>query len=140
MTLVITDGAAPQTVFWSDLKSASLDEARKVLGAREGVPKANIPLSIGLWEAGVSPAHAVTRVIADWAAGTKLDGVVWTALPPKFGDKTIIPSGDQVIAYLAGLQGEPRRLAEEYVRRAPSQIATAYRQGIEGALGWTPAA
>jgi hypothetical protein len=140
MTLVITDGAMPQTVFWSELNARSPDEARKALGAREGVPKANTPSSIGLWESGVLPSDAVTRAIADWAAAAKLDGVVWTALPPKFGDKAITPTADQVIAYLAGLQGEPRRLAEEYVRRAPSQIATAYRRGIEGALGWTPVA
>jgi hypothetical protein len=139
MTLVITDGATPQTVFWSELKAKSQDEARKILGAREGVPKANIRSSIGLWESGVLSSDVVTRVIADWAVAAKLDGVVWTALPPKFGDKAITPSADQVIAYLSGLQGKPRRLAEEYVRRAPSQIVTAYRQSIEGALGWTPA-
>lgn len=140
MTLVITDGAKPRAVLWSELKSTTPAEARNVLGAREGVREANIPSSIGLWEPGTSPADEITRVIADWAVAAKLDGVVWTALPPKFGDKAITPSADQVIAYLAGLQGKPRRLAEEYVRRAPSQIVTAYRQSIEGALGWTPVA
>lgn len=140
MTLVITDGATPLTVLWSELKARSPDEARKVLGAREGVPKANIPSSIGLWESEASTADAAASVIADWAVAAKLDGVVWTALPPKFGDITITPSADQVIAYLACLQGEPRRRAEEYVRRAPSQIATAYRQRIKSALGWTSTA
>lgn len=81
----------------------------------------------------------MTRAIADWAAVAKLDGVVWTALPPKFGDKAVTPSVDQVIAYLSDLEGEPRRPAEEYIRRAPSQIATAYRQRVERALGWAPA-
>lgn len=138
MTLVITDGAAPVTVLWSELKAGSPEEARKVLGAREGVPKANIPSSIGLWESGAPYADGAARVIADWAVAAKLDGVVWTALPPKFGDKAIPPSANQVIAYLSGLEEEPRRLAEEYVRRAPSQIATAYRHRIERALGWTP--
>ncbi|MET4218898.1 hypothetical protein ABIB00_004119 [Bradyrhizobium sp. LB14.3] len=136
MTLVITDGAKPVTVFWSELEATSPDEARKMLGAREGVPNANIPSSIGLWQSGASTADAVASVIADWAVAAKLEGVVWTALPPKFGVKTITPSADQVIAYLAALQGEPRRRAEEYIRRAPLQIATAYRQRIERTLGW----
>lgn len=59
MTLVITDGATSQTVFWSELKAKSPDEARKVLGARQGVPKANIPSSIGLWMAGASPTICI---------------------------------------------------------------------------------
>lgn len=139
MTLVITDGAKPRAVLWSELKSTTPAEARNVLGAREGVREANIPSSIGLWEPGTSPADEITRVIADWAIAAKLDGLVWTALPPKFENKAATPSVDQVITYLSGLKGEPRRLAEEYVRRAPLQIATVYRQRIERAFGWTPA-
>jgi hypothetical protein len=139
MTLVIADGAMPLTVFWSELKARSPDEARNVLGEREGVPRANIPSSIGLWEPGSAPLDAVTRVIADWATAAKLHCVVWTALSPKFGDKAVTPSVDQVIAYLSGLEGEQRRRAEEYVRRAPAKMATAYRQRIEHELGWAPA-
>lgn len=45
---------------------------------------------------------------------------------------------DQVIAYLEGLIGEERQRAEEYIRRAPPQIATNYRRHIEQRLGWTP--
>ena len=120
------------------VKAMSLDEARKVLGAREGVPKANKPSSIGLWDSGAPNADGAGRVIADWAVAAKLDGVVWTALSPKFGDKAVTPSADQVIAYLSGLEEEPRRRAEEYVRRASSKIATVYRRHIERALGWTP--
>jgi hypothetical protein len=140
MTLVITDGAIPTTVFWSELKAKSPDEARKVLGAREGVPRANVSSAIGLWETAASPADAVARVIADWAVAAKLDGVVWTALPPKFGDRKVTPSSDQVVAYLSGLEGHRRQRCEEYVRRAPAQIVTAYRRRIERELGWTPSA
>ena len=138
MTLVVTDGAKPLTVFWSELKAKSLDEARKMLGAREGVPNSRMASSIGSWHPATLPIDAAWRSIADWAVAAKLDGAVWTALPPKFDDKPIAPTGDQVLAYLSALDGDARRIAEEYVRRAPAQIATAYRQRIERELGWTP--
>lgn len=44
----------------------------------------------------------------------------------------------QVIEYLNGLTGKAREDAERYIRKAPSQIATKYRQSIESRLGWTP--
>jgi hypothetical protein len=62
-------------------------------------------------------------------------GAVWTALKPSFAGRPVKPSCDQVIRYLADLEAEPKRLAEEYVRRAPAQIRTSYREGIEGELG-----
>jgi hypothetical protein len=139
MTLAITDCAVPLKVLWSELQVTSLSEARAVLCARECVPKENIASSIGLWEPTTFQADAIMHVIANWAGAMKVDGVVWTALPPKFGGKAITPSVDQVIEYLSSLIGEPRRLAEEYVRRAPAEIATVYRRCIERALGWAPA-
>jgi len=64
---------------------------------------------------------------------------VWTNLPPKFGGiDGRIPTESEVVAYLQALEGEARAAAEKYVRRAPRQIATAYRRAIERALGWTP--
>jgi hypothetical protein len=62
--------------------------------------------------------------------------VVWTALQPRFAGKSITPSIDQVLEYLANLDTEAKKLAEEYVRRAPPQIKTAYRERIERDLGW----
>ena len=47
------------------------------------------------------------------------------------------PTSAQVIAYLRSLDGQQKTKAEEYVRKAPQQIKTAYRKAIELELGWT---
>lgn len=58
--------------------------------------------------------------LGQWAQSCGIDGVVWTALPPKLGAR---PDGyrataDEVIARLACLEGRTREVAEEYVRKA----------------------
>ena len=68
-----------------------------------------------------------------------LDAVVWTALKPKFQEEIgQIPTADEVIAFLKHLPPETKKVAEEYVRRAPAQVNTEYRRRIENELGWTP--
>jgi len=42
----------------------------------------------------------------------------------------------EVIAFLRALDGTNRAPAERYVRQAPTQIDTLYRQAIERELGW----
>ena len=60
-------------------------------------------------------------------------------MPTKFsGEDQVRPSQSQAIDYLKALTGETRRDAEEYVRKAPAQIATPYRTAFEKTLGWTP--
>lgn len=75
-----------------------------------------------------------------WVQSCGLDGVVWTSLPPKFGGREVgyRVSADEVSAYLAGLEGRARELAEQYVRNAPRQIDTPFRRRIEAALHWSP--
>ena len=65
-------------------------------------------------------------------------GVVWTALGARFPGVAGEPSSEQVVAYLKGLASPEKELAEEYIRKAPRQIRTAYRERIEAALGWMP--
>lgn len=68
------------------------------------------------------------------AAG--LAGVVWTNLPCKFTGQQVMPSEAEVIAFLRALDGSNRVPAERYIRQAPTQIDTLYRQAIERELGW----
>ncbi|WP_301233864.1 hypothetical protein [Pandoraea cepalis] len=92
---------------------------------------------IGSWQAGQEQLPEIVLDLRDWTNLKDVDGVVWTALPPKFDSEERKPTMDEVVNYLSGLSGEERDRAEEYVRKAPRQVGTPYRQRIEAALGWT---
>lgn len=132
ITLVIVDGVEPIPVLWSEMDAGSVDEAVMALADREGIAAKNANRLIGIWTAGSGP-----QTVADWATQKELDAVIWTALGPKFSGGNDTPTADQVVAYLRDLVGPTRECAEEYVRRAPAQIMTAYRTAIEAQLGWT---
>lgn len=115
---------------------AATELARVNLTEREW-PKGDPQTVAGAWsrlEPGESP---YADRIGDWATREGLDGVVWTKLPPWFQDEARTPSAREVVQYLGSLANRARRLAEEYVRRAPRQVATPYRESIEALLGWT---
>lgn len=139
MTLVICDESAPVTTFWATLDVASLATAKEALAAREGIGSANITGSIGFWSAASQSPGRTASLVAAWGHGRDIAGAVWTALKPRFGGTTRMPSVAEVVRHLSGLEGAEKEAAEEYVRRAPVQIRTAYRAAIEEALGWTPA-
>lgn len=132
ITLVIAADAVHVRVLRTRLKLNSVDESREALAKREGCPKRRI----GYWSSASSSNLDEAESIGRWAGPRGITGVVWTALKPKFGDEYRKPSCCEVIKYLGGLSGLARAKAEEYVRRAPAQIRTAYRETIEGELGW----
>jgi len=80
---------------------------------------------------------AFSQQIATWANGKKLDGVVWTILPPKLGNAERVPTRAEVTNYLSTLAGRKLQRAQDYIRYAPPQIRTNYRAAIETKLGWT---
>lgn len=134
LTLVIDPDSPPTQVLWSVLSVADLSEAVEALCCREGTPTDRI----GRW-----PSHSpyeCADIIERWARSRDFGGVVWTALRPKFGGQDgSRPTQTQAVDYLASLpERHRRRCAEEYVRRAPSQIDTPYRREIVERLGWTP--
>jgi hypothetical protein len=139
ITLVLCRGFASVPALWSVFNTRDLAEARESLRVREEIPQSHAADSIAHWRRGENPRSEPAATISAWAAGNNLEAAVWTNLPPKF-DRIDgrVPTEIEVIAYLQSLEGETRAAAEEYVRRAPRQITTAYRRAIEGALGWTP--
>ena len=46
---------------------------------------------------------------------------------------------DAAVRYLEQVSDDTRLAAERYVRRAPPQVRTAIRRGLERRLGWTTA-
>jgi hypothetical protein len=137
ITLVICDRAPAVRTLWAALDVQTLDAAKQALAAREGVKPANIKYSIGWWKPTGASEHPDAAAIGQWASKHDIASVVWTALKPRFGLESRIPTKDEVVQHLRGLQGAEQAVAEEYVRLAPRQIMTPYRTAIEDALGWT---
>jgi len=138
MTLVICAGAPACRTLWAALTVKTVDEARHALAQRESIESKNIKSSIGLWTRAEASSHAESAIIGHWAYARGFEGVVWTALKPRFGNVQRVPTVEEFINHLRRLEGARREIAEEYVRFAPRQIATPYRTAIEKALGWTP--
>lgn len=139
LATALCPGVADTTCLWALLAETDLRAACEQLRVREQIP---VGRRDGI---GCTPTLEVagpfdTRIAA-WAAQHDLDAVVWTALPPRSnGVESRMPTVDEAVAYLQGLQGEVLAHAEDYIRRVPRQITTGYRSTIERRLGWTSVA
>jgi hypothetical protein len=134
LTLVIDPQSPLVRVLWSPMSVTEMSGAIESLRTREEMPTNG---RIGRWPNG--DGFEFSDAISAWARARNIDGVVWTALGPQFaGAPGRRPTQTEVIEYLQSLSGETLALAEEYIRRAPSQIDTPYRRAIIDALGWTP--
>jgi hypothetical protein len=132
ITLVLVEGEPTSPVLWSPLAVDSLDEAVKMLAAREGTGDLG---QIGRWSPGGTGNYLGLDVIAAWATERQIDGVVWTALPPGLKDsRGTKPVLQDLLAHINGLTVKQRDSAAEYVAKTPKQIATAYRSALEVAL------
>jgi hypothetical protein len=122
-------------VLWALMAVDGLDTAIERLGDREGIPRKNHAKYVGRWCLEASSGGDCSWIIGMWARDKGVEGVVWTALSPKF--ETV----DEVCSYLSKLSHEDYakwKCAEEYVRKAPRQIDTEYRRRLEREYGWTP--
>ncbi len=134
ITLVLTEQGTLVRSLWALMDCTTVENAREGLRAREGVPL-NKPCFIGSLERG-GDCTAPLPGCAEWMECHQLNAVVWTELPPKFDEKERVPTEAEVLKYLGGLRGAARENAEQYIRKAPSQIDTNYRRAIEAKLGW----
>jgi len=136
LAIVLREGAPLMPTYFALLDANDMEAARTMLAAREKIDPHHPE-----WIGSFPPVKggAVDARIAAWLVQQELDGVVWTALPPKFFNvEGQAPSPDEAVAFLAGLRGTVRQAAEDYVRRVPAAIRTAYRVRFEQDLQWTP--
>jgi cation transport regulator ChaC len=136
MTIVVCKQGTLCQTLWNTLSSTSLEEARKTLAKREGLPSSK---NAAFWSDTGASEHHGTELVGAWAKKRGFAGVVWTGLPPKSPATDLNndhPSIGDVLLHLSGLQGHSASRAEEYVRKAPNQIATAYRTCITKEFGW----
>jgi hypothetical protein len=133
LTLVVHDAALPVQVLWSRARTKDIDEAIRLLAARERCSIQRIN-SLMRDSTSVDPFG-----LREWVHKVGVDALIWTGLPPRFGERNLTaPTLPQAIDYLRSLEGVPREKAEEYVRRTPAQIRTKYRIAIEEQLAWYP--
>lgn len=138
LTLVIVSEAACVRSLWALMSISDLEEAKKELAIREGIPEKNVSKHVGYWTRSSASEHSYIKVINRWAIQKELDAVIWTALPPKFNNEEVTPSADDVISFLRDLPHERKKHAEKYIRKAPRQIDTDYRRKIEAEFHWAP--
>ena len=142
MTLVICPGLPRVSTRWALLAVDDIHCAKRALGEREWdrAPKnpSWIERSIGFWDRSTDGRYGLeAEVIAAWAKGKGLSGVVWTSLPCRIrGENGLMPSEEEVVSSLRTLEAEERALAEEYVRKAPPEVDTAYRRRLVKEFGW----
>lgn len=123
--------ARPCQVLWALLAVEYVDQAVRALRVREQIP-ADRQDGVGIFTINSSTVGA----LGEWAAARQLDAVIWTALPPRFeGVEGLIPSLDDVLAYLITLDGDTLEHAKSYMEQVPEQIDTPYRREIRK-LGW----
>ena len=138
MTLVLVpDTFSLLPSLWAKMSVTSIKNAREALRKREDVPKKNADKHIAHWSKD-NWTQDINQRVGSWAERQGLDAVVWTNLPPKFNDKEVVPSVEEIVTHLNLLPHEKRKNAEHYVRMTPRQINTEYRRVIEARLGWTP--
>lgn len=139
LTLVLLPGAKRVQVLWARMEHNDLNEAIENLRRRERTPTdENIGyLVLNSEELRSSVISSVVNDVRQWASEKNIDTVIWTDLKPKFDQKRNEPFNEEnVIEYLRNLDPSAKKEAEEYIRKAPSQIKTNMRAIIERQLGW----
>ncbi len=133
VTLIIDKEAKPIRTLWALMTTTSLDDAKESLKQREGVPNIATIHSVGQND---DTQDSIEIVIKEWLNEKKLDYAIWTGLG--FSKKTHNerPSVKDIIDHLKNIDASERRAAEEYIRKAPSQVDTEYRRQIELEFGW----
>jgi len=134
ITLVISPEARPVRSLWTLMDSDSLEVAKERLRQRERTKLKYIDK----WSRG-RPSPPTIPMLSEWAHARNVDAAIWTTLPPGLkGEENEQPSVEDVLKHLRALSGTARDNAEQYIRRAPRQIDTAYRRRIEAELNWVP--
>lgn len=133
VTLVVMPDGPRVTVLWTVLEVETLADAVAALRRREKTKSD----WIGRWPASSRP-YPYNDEIGPWAEAQGVDAVVWTAIPPKWDDENgRIPSEDEVVTHLSRLSGAARDEPYKYIRQAPGQIQTPYRQALSIVVGDT---
>ena len=140
LTLVITSEGKEVQTLYAFSTNTTLDEAILDLAIREGSGRK----SIGYYnkkrdEIYPKNFNYLENLKAWLAINPKIDAVIWTKLGANWKEPDRLKSEKQDrIEHLKALDGPSKVLAEEYIRKAPRQINTKFRQEVEKELNWFP--
>ena len=139
ITLVICDGVVSVPTQWALLNVGDVRAAISSLAEREGITK-RVNADIGFVDTTTGRSHgACASDVETWALAHDFACVVWANLPCGFRhSRFVMPSGEDVLAHLRGLDAEAHGAAREYVERTPAEVDTSYRRLIVASLGWKP--
>jgi hypothetical protein len=139
LTLVIVPGKTSIQTSFAISKYQEIDHTILDLAVREGCGKN----SIGYFdrvENIFQSKFLIREAIAHWLEGKNgINAVIWTDLSRNFKDKLdkeLTP--ENAVCYLNSLSPDIRAKAEEYIRKASSNLRTPIRNSIEIELGWRP--
>ncbi len=134
MTLIIDNEAKPVRTLWALMTTDNLKASVESLKKRESIKKDDL---IHFIEVTDETADETKQTIIDWLKYQNLDAAIWTGLSLNKGIQKERPDIESVIRHLRELEHNARKVAEEYIRKAPKQIDTEYRRRIESEFGWT---
>jgi len=138
LTLVINNSSKTVRSLWALMDTEEIGDAVSSLAKRESIKSKNVEKHIGVLEKTDDAKNPIVKDLKEWVLTLKLDAVIWTSLEPKFNNEpNKIPTLQEALQYLSNLEIQKRRVAEEYIRRAPKQIDTLYRQAFEAEFNWT---
>ena len=135
LTLVLSPNARPITTLWALIAKDNIHEAIESLKVREKISSHNNNF-IGHVFNGSNETDELKKTIENWLKLKSLDAAIWTNLPCRFNNKKVEPSITAAVEYLKNLPDDIKKIAEEYVRRAPRQVDTEYRRIFESELNW----
>lgn len=137
LTLVIHPDSQAVQVLWNIMAYTVLTSAKENLKVREGSQLSGIGFVDLINESNQNGDEGICKTIKEWAYSKDLDAVIWTNLEANFKEKTGFDfAPENVLNYLTNLKEESKRIAKEYIVKAPKQIRNEMRLYIEKNLGW----
>ncbi|WP_299010910.1 hypothetical protein [uncultured Tenacibaculum sp.] len=142
LTLVIDKEANLVQTLYTLSNHDKLDEAILNLAIREGSKQSAIGYYNKKNNTFTPNNFEFKESIKKWIILKEFDAVIWTNLGVKFkyeinNIKVNIKPTDR-LEYLKDLNKSKSSLAEEYIRKTPSQIKTQWRKVFEENLDWLP--
>jgi hypothetical protein len=138
LTLVITPEGTEVRTLYALSTYKTVEEAVLNLAVREGSGRKSIGYYDKTSDDFMSEKFQFKTKIREWIHKTDFDAVIWTNLGEKWEVENLLIPSNERCDYLRNLKGNKKFLAEEYIRKTPTQIKTKYRTIFEKELNWTP--